>query len=750
MSARRGLAVAALFFAGLAAEDAHALGAAAAGASATAAASPSPLTLTATPVFGTDAAGGGGWTEVVARVSNTGGAPIAGTVELTSSWAGHFSGAPDTFVARAPFVVGAHVQAVLRIPVRSVGYVSSATVAALADGGTKLAETTVSLDAEAAPLLVDVETPSRVSVVMRGWPMTPAWHPAYAAMGPTTTLTVGSPESDPTTGDPVLPERAAGYAAATVVLIPSDRLARLDGAQRDALVGWVLAGGTLAVIPTRPEDLRTGVLTTLAGGPITPAAMPPVMLTLPGAVRPGGASSPFSSPPPAWESPPPATPSPTIAPSPTPLLPDRDAGAGAGSTPIGYFVPVRATPFGGAGPIGPSPALRARLTGFAGGHLVPSEYGATAAYGLGQVHVLGFHPGTEPAIDDPWAHARLLDMLADAWDRRAVLAFPHGGGPQRAGDLSDVHGALDPNEGFRPALGVAALLLVLYSIASGPLLFRRARLRGRPLEPLVWAPVLSAGCFALIVVVGLAGKGWGGRARRLALVEAGAGTSRGTVRRFRAFYSSRTRSMRVRASEPDAVLDVVSSDSRDADPAVLRIDQQGASLEDLTGLPWQTVVVGEDGFTDLGSGVAVQGNGDGSVVVTNRTGRALRDVIVWAPDTEATWFARIDDGATVVSSGGRALFTRAARSSATAGTRVVHELDTSRWASALGGRAADEMVPWWSAVSSAAGPAVDWFPDDVPVVMGEIAGGEGARTDSGLRVDSDHLLFRVVGDGGRS
>jgi|GEM_PF-485669 len=744
MNARRGLAIAALFFAGLAAGDAHALGAAAAGSAAPAPAS-SPLTLAVTPVFGAEAAVGRGWTEVVARVDDRGAAPIKGTLELTSSWPGYYSVSNDAFVARAPFLVGAHAEAVLRIPVRSGEYASSTTVAVLTDGGTKLAETSVSLSADVAPLLVDVEEPSRVSIVMRGWPMTPAWHAGYTATGATMALTVGSPGSDATTGDPVLPERPAGYAAATVVLIPSDSLAQLDGAQRDALLGWVLAGGTLAVIPARPEDLRTGVLTTLAGGPVTPAAAPPIMLTLPGAVRPGGGGSPFLLPPPST---PPPMPSPTLAPSVPPPPPDPDAGAGA--TPIGYFVPVRATPFAGAAPIGPSPALRARLVGFTGGHLVPTEYGATATYGLGQVHVLGFNPGIAPAIDDPWAHARLLDMIGDAWDRHAVLVFPHGGGLQRASDLFEVHRALDPNENFRPALGIAAILLVLYAVASGPLLFRRARLRGRPLEPLVWAPVLSAGCFALIVVVGLAGKGWGGRARRLALVEAGAGMSRGTVRRFRAFFSSRTRSMRVRASEPDSVLDVVSSDSRDSRSAVLRIDKQGASLEDLTSLPWQTVVVGEDGFTDLGGGVAVHGTSDGTVVVTNRTGRALCDVIVWAPDTEATWFARIDDGATVVSSAGRTLFTRTARSVATAGTRVVHELDTASWASALGGRAADDMVPWWSAMSSAAGPAVDWFPDDAPVVMGEIAGGEGITTDSGLRVDSDHLLFRIVGEGGRS
>jgi len=49
----------------------------------------------------------------------------------------------------------------------------------------------------------------------------------------------------------------------------------------------------------------------------------------------------------------------------------------------------------------------------------------------------------------------------------------------------------------------------------------------------------------------------------------------------------------------------------------------------------------------------------------------------------------------------------------------------------------------------AAGDNVDWFPDGVPVVVGQLDGGEGRPTDTGLRVESDRLLVRVVGWGGR-
>ncbi len=40
------------------------------------------------------------------------------------------------------------------------------------------------------------------------------------------------------------------------------------------------------------------------------------------------------------------------------------------------------------------------------------------------------------------------------------------------------------------------------------------------------------------------------------------------------------------------------------------------------------------------------------------------------------------------------------------------------------------------------------MPDDVPVLIGELEGGEGRTTDSGRRLDVDRVLVRVVGYGG--
>ena len=82
-------------------------------------------------------------------------------------------------------------------------------------------------------------------------------------------LSIASPHFDPATGDPMLPDRAALYSSADAVLFRSDALTRLSGAELDALAGFVLGGGTLAITVARPEDIRHPTLMAFAGGPIT-------------------------------------------------------------------------------------------------------------------------------------------------------------------------------------------------------------------------------------------------------------------------------------------------------------------------------------------------------------------------------------------------------------------------------------------------------------------------------------------------
>ncbi len=58
------------------------------------------------------------------------------------------------------------------------------------------------------------------------------------------------------------------------------------------------------------------------------------------------------------------------------------------------------------------------------------------------------------------------------------------------------------------------------------------------------------------------------------------------------------------------------------------------------------------------------------------------------------------------------------------------------------------MTDAWEALAGYAGNEADWWPNGVPVLIGQLEGGEGKPTDTGLDVDIDRVLVRVVGVGG--
>src|SRR5262249_12017166 len=160
--------------------------------------------------------------------------------------------------------------------------------------------------------------------------------------------------------------------------------------------------GTLAVAVVRPEDVRHPTLTAFAGGAI---------------LRQG-----------VWAA--------TLAELPS----------------SGLSVPGRVV----ARAPNPSGDVAETLAGYAGGNLHGSAYGSSAAYGLGEVHLLAFDPTQRPAVDDPWAQARVIDLARRAFDRRSIQAFRPGAD---AGGTSygRVRRELDPNESSRWAIAAATL-----------------------------------------------------------------------------------------------------------------------------------------------------------------------------------------------------------------------------------------------------------------------------------------------------
>jgi hypothetical protein len=653
---------------------------------------PSDLVADASGVLGPGGGTAVGWNEVVVVVQNNGAKLARGRAEVTT---GAYGGERREFVGQAPFAVGPGAAVHLRVPVRVVSY-GDVTVDVLDEEGHTLVERSLSSFVPHGVSLVDVSEVSHLRGALGEVPVSPLFWARGRGSSPV--LTIGWPRFDPATGDPILPDRAALYTSADAVLMRSDTLVRLPAADLEALAGYVLAGGTLAVAVARPEDVRHATVSALAGGSISRTGVPEATL------------ADFSLPPAAGR----------------------------------FLARARA----------PSGDVAERLAGYTGGNLHGSLYGSSAAYGLGEVHLLAFDPTEKRTAEDPWVQARMVDLTRRAFDRRSSQIFRPGA---EGTDTSygRVRRVLDPNESSRWAIGAAAILLLAYALLAGPLNFTLASRSGRPLRALRRLPLFAALAFAMVVGVGIVAKGIAGRARRLTLVEAGAGMGQGSARRFRGFYISRARDLTVRTSDRGSVLSTLQTDHTTRMDRLV-VDREGARLIEVSALPWQTVVVREDGLASLGDGIALVREGEGGTALVNRTGRDLRAALVRVPGGETYYFPRVRDGERVRVTSGRKLSadpdgrawvsqTRPYRST---GTLALHRLGEDAL-SPFTDPDAPGLADAWGAISEAAGDNVDWFPEGVPVVVGQLDGGEGRPTDTGLRVESDRLLVRVVGWGGR-
>jgi hypothetical protein len=668
------------------------------------------LKLDARPAFGPEGVSGEHWSALHVRLENAGGAPLKGVVRVTPEMGYRSTLLPSQ--TEAPFSLAPGAPAVVTLPVQGGGSMSL-EVAAVGAGGAPLGSSTVRVSARAEPLLLDAHQPSRLLGVLRGAKVPLRYRPGWASRhpAPAPSLQVAAPWVDPKSGEPVLPAHAAEYGDATAVLVPSDVLARLGGAELEALGGYVYGGGTLAVTVKRPEDARAPALRALAGGEVR---------------RAGGADH--------------------LRAAGSPPLESDDAPPGAGGGAAGDDdAPGRPPAPGRRPPLAyPGDAVRAALAGYEGGNVVPSAFGSSAPYGLGEVHLLAFDP-SEPAVAaDPWAQSRLVELVRRAHDRRAPFSVARGANVRERVELGEVRRQLDPNEGSRWSVLVAAALLVAYATLAGPLNFALAARGGRPLRALVRVAIGSAVTFGAIVLLGTMAKGWSGRAQRLSLVEASGGMGRGVVRRYRGFFTPRAGSLRVAASDPSALVAVAGEANG---PSTLRLDRAGASLEGVMTLPWQTVVVREDGLFDLRGGLVLARAGANDVRLVNRLGRDLAGVVASVPGRGWFLLPSLRDGQAALASDGRPLGPLATSPSA-AGATTVRALGLESARDELDAAAPGATDAWLALASLGRDRPVDWWPDDVPVALGQLAGGEGALADAGLRVGADRCLVRVLGYGG--
>lgn len=134
----------------------------------------------------------------------------------------------------------------------------------------------------------------------------------------------------------------------------------------------------------------------------------------------------------------------------------------------------------------------------------------------------------------------------------------------------------------------------------------------------------------------------------------------------------------------------------------------------------------------------------------------MRGTILWLPGAQVRYLGSIDDGAKVLGNSGsdiaatvpgREWYSQVI-SPTRAGSVDVHRLEAIHLG-AIFGNDAPGLAQAWEAVERGADTTSDWFPGDLPVVLAQLDGGEGKASDAGLRLESDRLLVRIVGYGGK-
>lgn len=289
------------------------------------------------------------------------------------------------------------------------------------------------------------------------------------------TLPVGVVPGDATTGDPIVPEHAVGWAPVRLLVASAPMLARVPEADRPALVDWLRSGGRLLVFPRTDADLADPFVRQLAGR-IT--------------IGPGSEEA-------------------------HPLVPSA-----AERRSLHGDARFRPEPFGGSAPIGFGRVYVASYDGSA-----PPFVEAHETRSLIRSIV------AEPA---PWVR----DHLRFPFGMRTEQSLdPYGYG--QIGTFDVLRRALDPNESFRPALSFVAIILLLYVFLVGPVNFAFVGKRNQPTLALLTTPLAAIACLVLMLGVGYIGKGTTMRYRSVSMLELVEGDPVGPERRYAGLFLTR-------------------------------------------------------------------------------------------------------------------------------------------------------------------------------------------------------------------
>ncbi|MBN8612483.1 MAG: hypothetical protein J0L92_17955 [Deltaproteobacteria bacterium] len=203
--------------------------------------------------------------------------------------------------------------------------------------------------------------------------------------------------------------------------------------------------------------------------------------------------------------------------------------------------------------------------------------------------------------------ARGLDRPLDEWTP----------GP----NIAQVRTALDPNEGYRPALVLVGIVLLAYVVLVGPVNFTIVERRKQPTLALITTPILALLCVMATFFVGYVGKGVLMRYRRVELVDVVEGSELGISRRYTGYFYTRPAAVDV-ALAPGAVAMRVGSNGAGDGPLV-REGAEHRTLETMRAGLWETAFVREDDTPSIGGAVRFELDGSRIARVRNDSTEAL-------------------------------------------------------------------------------------------------------------------------------
>jgi hypothetical protein len=265
-------------------------------------------------------------------------------------------------------------------------------------------------------------------------------------------------------------------------------------------------------------------------------------------------------------------------------------------------------------------ARRFLTTGDANTQVEP--FGLSRPLGFGTAFLLGWDANAADA--DPSATQDLLQALLQHHARTMRAQHALGRVPD---DPSALRTALDPNESFRPALGIVAILLLLYVLAVGPLNFRYVERQGRPTVALLTTPLIALGCLLLMASAAYLSKGVSMRARVIDVLELPSGDARGVRTRYVSYYLTRPRTFDA-VPDPGVHAMLLEPDSAGRG-AVAEAQRGGLALTGLRGGLWETIVTQEQSLLDTGGALRVDIRHDSptQVTVVNAGGQRLLGAI---------------------------------------------------------------------------------------------------------------------------